>query len=70
MERVSVRSSNIRSVGFDAESETLEVEFTSVSVYQYYGVPESVHKTFMTAKSHGSYFAKHIRDKYRYKRVR
>ena len=44
MERQAVASTNIRAIGYDDASETLEVEFLDGSVYQYYGVPSHVHE--------------------------
>ena len=38
MQRDYVSSSNIVSVGYDPASETLEIEFQSGAVYQYYNV--------------------------------
>ncbi len=39
MERLAVNSSNLASVGYDEESSTLEIEFNSDYIYQYFGVP-------------------------------
>lgn len=64
MIRTSVRSSNIRSVGYDPASRTLEVEFHSGGVYQYSGVPENVYQGLMRAASKGSYLHDHIKDRY------
>lgn len=69
MERQSVTSSNIRSVGYDPSTATLEIEFHSGGVYQYYGVPDTLYLGLMQAASHGSYFHQHIRNRYRYSRV-
>ena len=44
MDRNQVASSNIRSIGYDMQTQTLEVEFLSGWVYQYYGVPEFLHQ--------------------------
>ena len=63
MDRVSIRSSNIESVGYDGDSETLEIEFGN-GVYQYSGVPEVIHSGLMKASSAGRYFHKNIKDKY------
>ena len=62
MERIEVKSSNLRNVGYDKKTETLEIEFTSRAVYQYSGVPEEVYIELMEARSKGSYFAKAIKD--------
>ncbi len=43
MERYSVASSNIASIGYDEPSQTLEVEFLNGSIYQYYNVPMNIH---------------------------
>lgn len=70
MERQRVSSSNVRSIGYDEASSTLEVEFNSGGVYQYYGVPESVYATLMRASSKGSYLNNHVKDRYRCRQVR
>jgi hypothetical protein len=62
--RTPVRSSNIRSVSYDAGTKTLEVEFHSGGVYHYSGVPETVHQGFIRAASKGSYFHANIKDRY------
>lgn len=70
MDRQSVRSSNIKSIGYDLKSKTLEIEFHDGGVYQYFDVPESVFNSLMSASSHGSYFHKYIKDKYRWTKIR
>ena len=69
MDRQSVKSSNISSIGYDAKSQTLEVEFRSGGIYQYFKVPVSIYNGLMKAPSHGSYFQQHIKDNYRWKEV-
>ena len=68
MERVSVESSTLVSVGYDLTNETLELEFRD-GVYQYFGVSPDVHEELMNAESKGSYFNRYIRDKYSCSRV-
>jgi len=70
MDRVPVASTNIRSAGYEAISETLEVEFTSGSIYQYFDVRESEYEGLMSAASKGRYFNQNIKDCYRYVQVR
>jgi hypothetical protein len=53
MERRDVNSTNVRSVGYDATTETLEVEFHGGGTYRYTGVPESVYEKLMAATSIG-----------------
>lgn len=69
MERESVISSNLISIGYNETSETLEVEFKGGAVYQYFEVPEDEYNCLMRASSHGIYFAANIKDNYRSKRV-
>ncbi|ASO04797.1 KTSC domain-containing protein [Arenibacter algicola] len=64
MERQSVSSSNLASIGYDAENEILEVEFNHGGVYQYFDVPEDVYQELMDAPSHGVYFSANIRNDY------
>lgn len=54
----------MRSVGYDAAQQILEVEFTSGTVYQYLEVPATVFTGLMAAASKGRYFNQEIRDDY------
>ncbi len=69
MNRQSVESSNLASVGYDAENEILEVEFKHGGVYQYFDVPLHVYEELMDADSHGVYFSANIRNDYNYQKV-
>lgn len=68
MERQPVSSSNLLSVGYDAESETLEIEFKNSGVYQYFNVPPVVYERLMTANSLGQFFNAEIKDVYPYQK--
>jgi hypothetical protein len=61
MKRQSVESSNLASIGYDAENEILEVEFNHGGIYQYFDVPEKVYDELMNADSHGQYFDRNIK---------
>lgn len=69
MERVSVSSSNIASVGHDDSSQTLEVEFLDGAIYEYYEVPENVFQELVAASSVGRYFAQQIKNVYSFSRA-
>jgi hypothetical protein len=69
MERTQVESSNIESIGYDIDSETLEIEFIKGGLYQYYDVPEYVYGELMSASSHGGYLASNIKGTYSYSKV-
>lgn len=70
MEHILVISSNLRSVGYDHDSLTLEIKFRSGGLYQYYNVPVAVYDGLMSAGSHGKYHHQNIKRKYRYRRLR
>ena len=53
MQRQAVTSSDIRAIGYDEQSLTLEIEFKSGGLYEYANVPEAVYRSLMSASSHG-----------------
>lgn len=69
MRRTPVFSSNLLSIGYDADQHILEVEFLDGSVYQYFEVLGQVYDGLMNAGSHGTYFHQHIRTSYEYRQV-
>lgn len=64
MERTPVTSSSIRAIGYDSDSQTLEVEFNYGAVYQYSGVSQSEYEGMMNADSKGKYFNANIKGSY------
>ena len=70
MERTPVQSSSVSSVGYDRDSSTLEIEFLNGSVYQYFGVPESIFNGLMNAPSKGTFFDQFVKKAgYSYARI-
>ena len=69
MDRNQVSSSNVRSIGYDSDTQTLEVEFLSGWVYQYYGVSEFLYEQMMQAHSKGQFLNQYIKNAYAYSRV-
>ena len=69
MKRTPVKSSNIKSIGYDGKTSTLEIEFSQGAVYQYLGVPEEEHIALMQASSKGKYFIANIKSAYDFTRV-
>jgi hypothetical protein len=69
MNRSPVKSTNIKSVGWEADSETLEVEFSSGGIYQYAGVTRGAYEAFINAPSLGLFFHEKIRGVYDFKRM-
>ncbi len=70
MERQRVDSSSVRSVGYDGESHTLEVEFRNGGVYDYLDVPEAEARRLRRADSLGRYLNTRIKPRYRVRKVR
>jgi hypothetical protein len=70
MERKKVNSSNIRSVGYDASSQTLEVELSDGTIWEYSRVPSEVHRRFMAAPTMISYYRDNIEDDYSRRRIK
>lgn len=70
MERQSVSSSNLASIGYDAASNILEVEFNHGGIYQYFDVPQHEYQALMNADSKGQYFDANIKKGgYRYSKL-
>lgn len=69
MDRTPVSSSTVGSIGYDADSQILEVEFLNGSVYQYLNVPREEFDQFQSAASKGSYLARNIKNRYPCTRV-
>ncbi len=62
--RQKVPSSDIASIGYDAASQTLEIEFHTTGVYRYFSVPAAVYESLLTTPSPGKYFLQHIKGKF------
>ncbi len=69
MDRVQVSSSNLESVGYDEDSQTLEIEFKNGNIYQYFDVPSQIFDGIVNADSPGGYLADNIKGVYRYSRT-
>ncbi len=69
MEREPVSSSNIAAIGYDSETEILEVEFTNGSIYEYRNIPIFLYEELMSASSYGSFFNREIRNAFAYEKI-
>ena len=67
--REVVSSSNVASVGYDEQTETLEVEFLNGTVYQYFNVGVDLYEQLKLAPSKGQFLNTYIRSAYPYSRV-
>jgi len=70
MDRISVNSTNLRSIGYDADALILQVEFRDGSVWNYHGVAQSLFDRLLHASSKGSFFHDHIKDRFTARQVR
>ncbi len=69
MERASVNSSVLKSVGYDKERKILETELVNNTLYEYYKVQEKEYLNLMNADSLGEYYNKIIK-KHKYKKLK
>ena len=69
MERQFIESSMIRSFGYEPNSSTLEIEFNSGEVWQYFNFPESLWYEFENSESKGKFFHREIKNQYSESRV-
>lgn len=69
MNREYIDSTMIKSIGFDASTSTLEVEFNNGAVWQYFDFAESNWFEFRNAESKGQYFNREIRGHYSESRI-
>jgi hypothetical protein len=59
----------IAAIGYDEETEALEVEFASGAMCRYLGVEPDVYEDFRLAPSKGKFFNRHIKDAYPWENV-
>ena len=69
MDRQSVGSSNIASIGYDEAAQTLEVEFHGGGIYQYFNVSADMYANIMAASSKGKFLNAYIKNAYPYSKV-
>lgn len=69
LERQSVKSRILRSVGYDDSTKILEIEFHTGLVYQYSGVPPKVFADLMHSGEIGKYFSEKVRPRFQTKQV-
>ena len=69
MIRESVASTMIASLGYDAESAILEIEFRNGRTYRYFDVSEFLYRGFALASSKGQYFTQRIDGRFRFEEI-
>jgi len=75
MNHQPVSSSQLYSVAYSPETQTMEIRFKDRktglpgSLYEYYQVPAFVHTELMAAESVGNYFSQNIKTNFQYKKI-
>ena len=66
---IPVSSSNVESVGYDAETQTLEAKFKHGGTYRYEGVPQHKYQALMAAPSIGKHLHQYIKGAHSHAKV-
>ena len=69
MNRISVASAVMNSLGYDCATRTLEVAFHNGSVYEYLEVPPEHYDALLAADSKGQFFNARVRPTFRINRI-
>lgn len=70
MKRVAVSSRSLRELGYDPDTQALEVQFHNGSLYRYEQVPPEVVQALLQADSLGRYFNQVFKARdYPYQRI-
>ena len=69
IQRQPVSSSDIAGIGYDAATQTLEIEFHATGVYRYFSVPAEIATTIQSAPSPGKYFLQNIKGKFAWEKA-
>ena len=64
MNMITVDSTTLRTVGYDAERQLLHIEFQNRSRYQYFNVPATVYEELLRAPSKGAFFNRTVRPRF------
>lgn len=64
MKRTYVISTDIKSIGYDETTHTLELEFLDSSIHHYENVPKIAHLALMTAQAKGLHYLTEIKNVY------
>lgn len=68
-EMISVESSNVDSVGYDAAKRVVYIRFKDNALYAYYDVPNNIFDELLKSNSVGAYLHKNIKGKFKYEQI-
>lgn len=66
---IEVKSSNIRSISYNPETEVLVVEYLNGSMYEYLKVPSSIYEGLVESESKGSFMNRMVKGTYEYVKI-
>lgn len=66
---VKVKSSMVKSVGYDAQNKRMRVKFADGSLYSYANVPEEVYNRLLDAESIGRFMREYVIGVYEASRI-
>ncbi|MCG8708955.1 KTSC domain-containing protein [Brenneria sp. 4F2] len=69
MQRKRVSSSELFSVGYDAENSVLEIELLNGSIYQYRGVARMIYEELMSSSTKSRYYSRYIKSSFSYEKI-
>lgn len=69
MDMRDVKSTNIKSVGYDPKERTLAVAFSDGSLYHYHNIERNKFEDLAEAKSVGSFLHEHIKGVYKHTKM-
>lgn len=69
MDMTPVDSSCLSAVGYDPDTATMRLQFTSGATYDYDDVAPEQHQALIGADSIGAHFAAHVRNRFTQRQV-
>jgi len=67
--RIAIASKLLKSIGYDPQTQALEVEFSSGSIYTYLDVTPETYAALMDADSVGAHFLRDIKPHHAFTRM-
>jgi hypothetical protein len=64
-----VQSSNVASIGYDTQTQTVYIQYSIGSIYIYKGVPQFEFDNLRVAPSIGSHLHRYFKNVYAYERI-
>jgi hypothetical protein len=69
MQRLSIDSDSLRSIGYNELGQMMEVEFEDGTLRQYYDVPLDIYDELLETKTKDKYFNDYVKDNYLFQQI-